>query len=231
MLKKSRISVIIPTLNEEKAVGKVLNAMPMDIVDEIIVVDSSTDGTAKVAKSLNAKVVFERRLGYGRALQTGIAHAKGDIVVYMDGDGTYDPKEIVDLVMPTANREYNVILGNRLSRSMLPGAMNRFNRFGNFLLSLIFSVLFLKRIRDTQSGFRAIDQSFLAGLSYHNHGMPFVTEQLIKLMRRGAKVGEVPITYSPRIGQTKLCSWTDGVKILRVIFRERLQEIRYKLLG
>jgi len=196
-----KFSVIIPTLNEEKAIDKVLKDVPKGFVDEIIVVDSSTDGTAKIAESLGANVIFVARKGYGLALQTGVEKAKGEIVIYIDGDYTYDAKEINRLVRPILDGKYDVVLGNRLRGTMLPGSMDLLNRFGNIALSLIFSVLLFKRFSDTQCGFRAIRKRFLEDLSYVNYGMPYVTEQLVKLLKKGARLGNVPVTYRPRVGQ------------------------------
>lgn len=189
-------------------------------VDEIIVVDSSTDATPKIAEGFKAKVVFEPRKGYGRALQSGIEKASGDIIVYIDGDYTYDSRDIPRIIEPVSNGKCDVALGNRLNNKMQNGAMTLPNRFGNTLISLIFSLFFFRKVDDTQCGLRAIRKQFLKDLSYRNYGMPYVTEQLIKLIRKGAKTVNIPIAYRPRIGTTKLCGWTDGFKILRVIFRE-----------
>jgi len=218
-------SVIVPTLNEEDAIGKVLaEVQVIDLIDEVIVVDSSTDATAKIAESLGAKVVFESRKGYGRALQTGVENASGDVVIYMDGDHTYDARDILRIVEPISGGKYDVVLGNRLCNKMQSGAMSLFNRFGNTLISLVFSLFFFRKVDDTQCGLRAIRSRFLEGLSYRNYGMPYVTEQLIRLVKKGVRIANTPITYRPRIGTTKLCTWTDGFRILRVIFRERFLE-------
>jgi len=216
-----KISVIVPTLNEEKAIRKVLSDMPLGSFNEIIVVDSSTDGTAKIAESLGAKVVFEWRKGYGRALQSGVEKALGDIVVYVDGDYTYDPRDIPHILEPIISDKCDVVLGNRLNSKMQHGAMNLLNRVGNAVISLIFSLVFLKRVIDTQCGLRAIRKRFLDGLSYRNYEMPYATEQLIKLVKKGARINNISVTYRPRIGTTKLCAWSDGFKILKVILRER----------
>jgi glycosyltransferase involved in cell wall biosynthesis len=219
-----KVSLVIPTLNEEKAIGKVLSRIPNNIVDEMIVVDSSSDATAKIAASFGAKVVFEHGKGYGRALQSGIEKSEGEIVVYMDGDYTYDPKDILKIVGPILSGKCDVVVGNRLNRMMYPDAMNLLNRFGNFVISLVFSIAFLKRVIDTQCGLRAIRKKFLNELSYRDYGMPYVTEQLIKLVKKGARIGNVAVTYRPRIGKTKLCAWTDGFKILKVILRGRFEK-------
>jgi len=215
-------SVIVPTLNEAEAIEKVLTDVRMvDVVGEVIVVDSSTDATAKIAEDFGAKVIFESRKGYGRALQSGVEKAKGDIVVYIDGDYTYDARDIPRILEPILLGKYDVVLGNRLNKKMQSSAMNLLNRFGNTLISLIFSLVFFKKVDDTQCGLRAIRKRFLEKQSYRNYGMPYVTEQLIKLIRAGAKIANIPVIYRPRIGTTKLCTWTDGFKILKVIFRER----------
>jgi dolichol-phosphate mannosyltransferase len=219
-----KISVIIPTLNEEEAIGKVLKEIPREDVYEVIVVDSSTDGTPKIAESLGAKVVFESRKGYGRALLSGVEKARGDIVVYIDGDFTYDPKDIPRLVKPIVDGDCDVVMGNRLNKKMHPGAMDLVNRIGNTLLSLIFSFVYLRKVDDTQCGLRAMRKKVLEGISYKDYGMPYVTEQLIKLVKKGARIGNVAVTYRPRIGTTKLCAWTDGFKILKVILRELFEK-------
>lgn len=221
-----KISVVIPTLNEEGAIGKVLKEIPETDVYEVIVVDSSTDGTPKIAESLGAKVVSETRKGYGRALLSGVEKSMGDVVVYIDGDFTYDPKDIPQLVKPILNGKCDVVMGNRLNSKMHPGAMDLVNRIGNTLLSLIFSLVYLRKVNDTQCGLRAMRKKGLEGISYKHYGMPHVTEQLIKLVKKGARIRNVSVTYRPRIGTTKLCAWTDGFKILKVILRELFGKYR-----
>jgi glycosyltransferase involved in cell wall biosynthesis len=216
------VSVIIPTLNEEGAIAKVLSEMPTEATREIIVVDSSTDATAKIAENLGAKVVSECRKGYGWALQSGVEKANGEVVVYIDGDFTYDPEDIPRLVEPVLNGSCDMVIGDRLNGNMYPAAMDLINRFGNTVLSLIFSILFARKVSDTQCGLRAIRKTALQGMSCKDYGMPYVTEQLSKLVKRGIRVRSLPVTYRPRIGTTKLCSWLDGFKILRVILQERL---------
>ncbi len=217
------VSLVIPTFNEEKAIGKVLAEIPRDTVDEVLIVDSSTDNTPKIAEDMEAKVIRELRKGYGRALQTGIENTMGDVVVYMDGDHSYNAQEISKMVQPILNSEYDIVLGCRISRKMLPKSMNFVNKFGNLGLSLIFDLLFLKKVKDTQTGFRAVKKVFLGNFTYRDYGMPYVTEQLIKLAKGGARIGEISITYRPRIGETKLCAWTDGFKILKCMLKERFR--------
>lgn len=217
-----KVSLIIPTLNEEGTIEKVLENVPRDIVNEVIVVDSSTDDTPNISKRYGVKVIHEHREGYGSALQTGVDMAIGDIVVYIDGDYTYDPQEIRNLISPILQGKYDVVLGDRLKNNNHPRSMGRLNRMGNTLISLVFTVLLLKRINDTQSGFRAIRRSLLESLKCRECGMPYVTEQLIKLLKKGAVVGEVPITYGPRLrGNSKLEPLKDGPRIIKTILVNR----------
>jgi glycosyltransferase involved in cell wall biosynthesis len=217
-----KVTLVIPTLNEEEAIASVLKDIPHDVVDEVLIADSSNDATPQIAVSLGAKVIIERRKGYGRALQSGVEHSNGEIVVYMDGDHTYNPRDIPKIVKPILSGKYDVVLGNRLSHMMYPRAMNIPNRFGNCVISLFLSVTFLRKVTDTQCGLRAIRKRSLKGFNYRDYGMPYVTEQLIKLVKKGARIGNVTITYRPRVGETKLRAWADGFKIMKVVLRERL---------
>jgi glycosyltransferase involved in cell wall biosynthesis len=218
-----KVSVIVPTLDEEQAIEQVLADIPRSVVDELVVVDGSADATAKIAEGFGARVLFEWRKGYGRALQSGIEKSGGDVVVYIDGDYSYDPNDIPRIAQPILNNECDVVLGNRLNGGIHPGAMSLLNRVGNSVLSLVFSVVFAKRVHDTQCGLRAIRKEFLKGNNYRECGMPYVTEQLIKLIKQGARIHNAPVTYRPRVGASKLSMWSDGFKILRVILRERLR--------
>lgn len=219
---KQSVTVVIPTRNEEETIGLVLKDIPRNVVDEVIIVDSSEDGTLDIVRATEAKVIMEPREGYGRALQTGVENASSDVIVYIDGDYTYDPKEILDVVKPVLEDKCDVVLSSRFRGKMLPGSMSWTNKLGNLILSFVFNVLFFKKVSDTQSGLRAIRKELLKGLSYRDYGMSYVTEQLIKLVKRGARTGEVPVTYRRRIGKTKL-RWSDGFRILKTILRGRLE--------
>jgi len=141
--------------------------------------------------------------------------------VYMDGDYTYDPKDIPALVQPILRRKCDVVLGSRFKGMLQANSMPVINRLGNVILSIIFDALFLQKLSDIQCGLRALKKSTLKGLShYKDYGMPYVTEQLAKLIKMGAKIGEVPITYRRRVGRSKLHAWTDGLKILKTILTE-----------
>jgi len=216
------VSVVIPTLNEEESIGKVLSAIPDELVDEVLVVDGSSDMTARIAKRFGARVIREPRRGYGRALQTGIENATGDIVVYIDGDLTYDPSDIIKLIGPVQDGNLDGVLGNRFLGDGNRRSMPFPNRLGNRVLSTVFRLIFRTEINDTQCGMRAFVRQVLLKHRCSNLGMAYVTEQLAKLVKSGYRVGEVPISYRPRVGQSKLHPFRDGFTILWTMFRERL---------
>jgi glycosyltransferase involved in cell wall biosynthesis len=208
-------------LNEEGSIRGVLSAIPRQVVDEVIVVDGSSDMTGKIAEELGARVIYEPRRGYGRAIQTAIENAFGDIVVYIDGDLTYDPSEITKLIEPVRNGELDVVLGNRLEQSKKRASMHFLNRIGNRVLSSIFGLIFGVRVRDSQCGLRAVRRSAVLDHRCRNFGMAYVTEQLAGLAKLGYRIGEVPVSYGPRIGRSKLNRLRDGLSILSTMLRER----------
>jgi glycosyltransferase involved in cell wall biosynthesis len=212
-------------MNEEEAISAVLKDVPWDAVDEVIVVDSSTDDTAQVAESLGARVIHEESRGYGRALQRGIDVAKGDIIVFIDGDYSYDPQDISRVVRPILSRECDVVVGNRLNGLMSKDSMQLPNKIGNLFISLIFRRLFGRMVKDTQCGLRAFRKKLLHELTCKADGMPYVTEQLIRLIRKGARIQTVEVSYRPRIGATKLRVWADGLRILRTMSKEIIPRV------
>jgi glycosyltransferase involved in cell wall biosynthesis len=215
-----RVSVIIPTLNEEGSIRGVLSAIPRQVVDEVIVVDGSFDMTGKIAQEFGAKVIYEPRKGYGRAIQTAIENALGEIVVYIDGDSTYDPSEITKLIEPVRSGELDVVLGNRLEPKR-HASMHFVNRIGNRFLSAIFRLIFRVNTSDTQCGLRAIRRSAVLDHRCRNFGMAYVTEQLAYLIKLGYRIGEVPVSYGPRAGRSKLHWLRDGSSILWTMLKER----------
>jgi glycosyltransferase involved in cell wall biosynthesis len=219
------ISVIIPTKNEEEGISLVLKQLLAVNIDEIIVVDGSEDETATIAKKMGATIVIETRSGYGRALQTGIEKAKGEIIVYIDGDYTYDPSDIHKLIEPIIKGEADVVLGNRFRGKIEKGSMKTLNIIGNKLLSKILSLLYSKQINDTQTGFRAFRKELVHKFTYSNYGMPYVTEQLLKFIKNGAMIKEISISYKKRIGKSKLSPLRDGFKILTTIFLLRINNV------
>ena len=217
------ITVIIPCLNEEQGVEQVLRAMP-EFIDEVIVVDNgSTDSTRQVARSFGATVVAEDRRGYGRAYRSGFASASGDVIVTLDGDRSY-PVEAISYLLG-AMQHFNVdFLNTSRFPIRCPKAMSRKHRAGNLILSLAMSLLFLRWVRDSQSGMWVFRRSILDEIRLDADGMEFSGEIKIEaIKRRGIRFAEVPILYSARRGESKLSPWRDGLRGLFFLFKKRLQ--------
>ncbi|WP_056933539.1 glycosyltransferase family 2 protein [Thermococcus barophilus] len=203
MLNGKRISVIIPAYNEEKRIGKVLQRMP-DFIDEIIVVDDgSEDRTSEVARELGAEVIrLEQNQGKGRAMSEGIKKANGDIIVFIDADGQHKPEEIIKLVEPIVNGEADFVIGSRLIKAQ--GERPLIRKISNFITTSLIRLKLGINVRDTQSGFRAIRREFLPEIESKRYEVE--TEVLIKAVKKGARVKEVPVSmiYGIETGHFRL---------------------------
>jgi len=215
-----RLSVVIPCYNEENGVREVIGRIPR-LVDEIVVVDNNcTDRTAEVAASLGARVVTERRPGYGAAYKAGLAAATGDVVITMDGDGTYPPEEIARLVDTLAERRWDFLSASRFPL-VDQKAMGLTNRLGNWVLTVTAMLLFFVPIRDSQSGMWVFRRAVLPKLRLTSDGMPFSQEIKLEAILRGCRFGEAHIPYGARIGEVKLQKWRDGWLNLLFLVRKR----------
>jgi glycosyltransferase involved in cell wall biosynthesis len=216
-----QISVVIPCLDEEAAVGRVVDQAWEGIersgrTGEVIVVDNgSTDRSAEVAADHGATVVFEPRRGYGRAYLTGIQHAQGAAIVMADADGTYPVEELGGFVDALDAGE-DLVLGSRFEGRIHDGAMPWSNRWiGNPILTGLLNRLFGIRVSDAHCGMRAVRRSALTPLDLHSTGMEFASEMVFKAVRRNLKVGEIPIDYFPRTGESKLSRFGDAWRHVR----------------
>jgi len=222
----ARIAVVIPTLNECEAVGKVVGGVKQVMADydyHVLIVDGhSTDGTDKIARDMGATVVYQRGRGYGDALKTGFFYARkrldAKIIVMMDADLTYDPKHIPELVAPILDDEADMVVGNRFA-GMQKGAMPFVNRVGNKVLSLVAKLALGLNVYDTQSGMRAFTSGLLEKMNLIAVGMPLATEMLAEARSVDARIREVPISYRARVGATKLNPIKDGGRILGITVR------------
>ncbi len=221
MRQNLKLSLVIPCYNEEDGVREVIGRCPREI-DEIVVVDNNcTDRTAEVARALGAVVVSERRPGYGAAYKAGFKAAAGDIVVTLDGDGTYPPEAIPELVDTLVARHLDFLSACRFPLSD-PKAMGLTNRFGNWVLTVAAMLLFFKPIRDSQSGMWVFKRPILERLRVTSDGMPFSQEIKLEAILKGFRFGEAHIHYGARIGEVKLQKWRDGWLNLSFLFRKRL---------
>jgi glycosyltransferase involved in cell wall biosynthesis len=214
------ISVVIPCYNEQDGIREVIGRIPK-AVDEIVVVDNNcTDATAEVASSLGARVVPERTPGYGAAYKAGLKAATGDVIVTLDGDGTYPPEEIPRLVDTLVDRGWDFLSASRFPLSDA-AAMHLSNRLGNWVLTVAAAALFLVPIRDSQSGMWVFHRRILDRLRLTSNGMAFSEEIKLEALGRGCRFGEAHIRYGARIGEVKLQKWRDGWDNLSFLVRKR----------
>lgn len=213
------ITVTIPTLNEEKAIGKVIRMIPEMEDLEIMIVDGlSTDTTVEIAEQLGARAVMEKRKGYGRAYKTGFAEAKGDIIATLDGDLTYPAEKIPELVKYLQDNDLDFITCDRLSQ-LDKNAMNTTHRFGNWMLKTASNILFGLKLKDSQSGMWVFKKEILSKINLESDGMPLSEEIKIKAFKHpDIKAEEIPIEYRIREGEVKLNSWKDGWLNLKYLF-------------
>jgi glycosyltransferase involved in cell wall biosynthesis len=216
-----RISVVIPCLNEAESIGQCVNAA-QGVLDEhgldgeVLVVDNgSEDGSGTLARLAGARVVDEPRRGYGSAYLAGFAAARGDYIVMIDADLTYDFEEI-----PRFIRELDagaeLVMGNRME-AVQPGAMSILSRIGNPLLSGFLNLLFRSPIRDAHCGMRAVRRDVLPMLALQATGMELASEMVIRAARGGLEIRELPIALHPREGESKLSPFRDGWRHLRLM--------------
>ncbi len=220
MLQGMRICAVIPCFNEEDGIRQVLARMPRE-VDEVVVVDNaSTDRTAEEARAAGARVVAESRRGYGAAYQAGLAAASGDLIVTLDGDGSYPPEQIPRLVEVFVQRRLEFLSCKRFPLANR-GAMGFTNRLGNAALTIAAAVLFFHAIRDSQSGMWLFRRADLARLRLTSDGMAFSEEIKLEAIARGLRFGEEHIVYGDRVGVVKLQKWRDGLENLTFLIRKR----------
>lgn len=193
-----RVSLIIPALNEAESLGRLLDEVPAQLVHEVIVVDNgSTDRTLQVAQAAGAVVVDEPRRGYGYACAAGMAAAGGEVLAFMDGDGSFVPGELSRLLMPLASREADLVLGSRMLGNGV--VMPLHQRFGNLLFAWLLRRRFGLPLTDL-GPFRAVRRELLLTLHMQERTYGWPLEMIIKTARRRARIVEVPVTYRPRFG-------------------------------
>ena len=222
-----KITIVLPTLNEEHGIGGTIDAIPIPLLrkmgyeTEILIVDgNSIDRTAEIARSKGARIVIEKRKGYGRAYKTGFERSSGDIIVTADADMTYPMDHIPELLDTLENKKLDFITTNRFGR-MEGDAMKFSHKMGNITLSFFFRMLFRIKVKDSQSGMWVFRKKILESLKLESDGMPFSEEIKIEAWRYGQCL-EVPIAYKERAGVVKLNTFRDGIKNLIFLFRKRI---------
>jgi glycosyltransferase involved in cell wall biosynthesis len=205
------VSVIIPTYNEAQAIGRVLADLPSDLATEVIVVDSnSSDGTPELAARMGARVVKEPRRGYGRACLTGLANANSpDVVVFLDGDYSDRPSELPMLLTPIIEGRADITIGSRLGAGRNSGALPWHAAFGNRLAASLIRLLYGLKITDL-GPFRAGRADVLRALTLEEATYGWAVEMILKSALAGFRIVEVPVSYHPRIGKSKISGTLKG---------------------
>lgn len=220
------ISIIIPTLNEQDGIEKTIHAIPKKRLSglgyelEIIVIDgSSTDLTREIAGRMGARVVLEKRKGYGRAFKTGFNEAKGSILVTLDADGTYPAELIPEYVQRLEEKGLDFITTNRFSY-MQDGAMDSYHQFGNEMLSLFMRLLYSIDVRDSQSGMWIMSRRFIKRINIQSNDFS-MSEEIKIIAFKFFKALELDGRYYKRIGDVKLATFSDGWRNLKYLIRYR----------
>lgn len=223
------ISIIFPCLNEEVALVSCLQQARILINKnkwnaEVLVVDNrSTDKSVEIIKEQQRifpelKLLHEPIRGYGSAYQKGLSEATGKYIIMADLDMTYDLKESEIFIDKMKEEDYEFVIGNRFSGNMHKNSMPFLHRYiGNPILSFLVRLFFGTKIRDVHCGMRALQKSALKKINLRTTGMEFASEMVIKAVKEKLKIAEVPISYSPRAGDSKLRSMADGWRHLRFI--------------
>jgi hypothetical protein len=215
------VSFVIPCLNEEDAVEAVVRDAlaaidSLGVSGEVVVVDNaSEDRSADIARAAGAIVVHEPRRGYGSAYLAGLPAARGRFIVMTDADRTYDLSALPAMVERLRGGA-DVVLGTRFKGEILPGAMPWTNRYiGNPILTGMLNLIFSAHVSDAHCGLRALRREAVPRLGLSATGMEFASEMVIKAAKQGLRIEEVPITYRPRVGDSKLSRVPDAWRHVR----------------
>jgi len=228
--KKDFVSVIIPVFNEEATVGDIITRTKntlekMGVKHEVLVVDDGSDDmSADIALERKATVLRDFHQGKGIALRSGFRHAKGEMVVTVDADGSHKPEEIPLVLRFLIENRADFVVGSRFANSEANKTkIPKINRTGNRLFNNLTGYLTGVKISDSQSGFRAIRTRLIKRMKLRSQGYEVESEMLIKALKMGARVAETPISFDQRtVGNSKLDPLKDGARILYAIITSYL---------
>jgi len=207
----TRISVVIPTRNEAESIARVLEDIPRPPVTDVVVVDAdSTDGTAAIAAACGARVVVEPRRGYGRACLTGIEQVSpSDIIVFLDGDYSDRPQELPRIIDPILANRADIVIGSRLAGTRAPGALPWHSVAGNWAAACLIRVMYDVTITDL-GPFRAARGDTIRSLALCETSYGWAVELILRGALARKRIAEVPVSYYPRIGRSKITGTVAG---------------------
>ena len=216
---KDEVCILIPTLNEDLTIGKIVREFRELGYNNILVIDGkSIDNTVKVAKEAGANVHSQSGKGKGNAIIEAFDIIEKPYILMLDGDGTYSPRDAEKMLMPLFSG-FDQVIGDRLVNAE-EGAFSRLNLFGNHMLNLLFKIAHSRDLHDILSGYRAFNQLAVKQMNLKETGFQIETEISVEAVRNGQRIMVVPIKYSRRPGTaTKLSPFHDGVRIVSTIYR------------
>ncbi len=224
----SKVSVIIPAYNEQDSIGKVIIEIPSMVTEIIVVSNNSTDNTESVARNAGATVLKENQKGYGYACLLGMQHIAStapdtDIVVFLDGDYSDYPEELLLLIKPILENNVDMVIGARVAQLRLPNSMTPQQVFGNWLATFLMKIFFGAKFTDL-GPFRAIKYQKLLDLKMEDKTYGWTVEMQLKALKQNLSYVEVPVRYRKRIGISKVSGTIKGTlmagfKILGWIFK------------
>ncbi len=227
-MKKYSIYVILPALNEELTVGKVIDEIPRQTLEsegyqvDILVVDgNSSDRTGQIARERGVWVIIEPRRGKGRAVRTALAKVRADFIFMLDADYTYPATYIPDMLKIL--KDFPVVIGSRLKGKREKGAIGRLNLIGNYLLTWLANILYRTKISDLCTGYWGFRGEVIPHINLLSEGFQLEAELLTQFAKKGYAIAEIPIHYRRREGKAKLSGLKDGIKIGWMLIARRFR--------
>lgn len=216
------IEVIIPTLNEESTIGKLIesiNSLKISNKISILVIDGgSTDNTVKICKEHNVRVVKQKGRGKGIAMRESVEHTNAEIIVFIDGDGTYSAADLKSLINPILNDEAEMVVGSRVLGKMEKGAITLLNTLGNKMFNKTINFALKSNVTDSLTGYRALRRDTFNDLVLFSSNFEIEVEMTVEALAKGYRVIEIPVSYGNRVNsKTKLNPVNDGLKIARTL--------------
>jgi glycosyltransferase involved in cell wall biosynthesis len=226
-LPRKGISIIIPALNEEKTIVRVIEEIPREQLENmgykvsIVVVDNnSTDRTKQLAEGKGVIVISETRKGKGRAITTAFESASEDFIFMLDADYTY-PATYIPQMLRLLELDYDVVLGSRLKGKIEKGAMGKRNLLGNHLLTMLANLLYRTNISDLCTGYWGFRGAIVRDIKLDANGFDLEANLLAHIAQKHCRIGEVPVYYRRRLTPSKLVGFRDGYIIVKTLIKMR----------